>query len=192
MKSCTSYESFNIFVNTTSTPNHQNVHTNKSLNCPNKQWITTKNSNVYTNTKNAGKFTNVINKTLVSKGRPKLRLHQKRSQSPNITELSNKRDTPRGLIEKKQKQRTTLLVGSFILKGIKTKELKPNTTVRFFPGATTETLKEKLRAYNLDNCKTIIVLVGGNDAGDGKDLETICNDFISVLESLAEKDRHIQ
>ena len=53
-----------------------------------------------------------------------------------------------------------------------------------FPGATTETLKEKLCAYNLDNCKTIIVHVGGNDADDGNDLETVCDDFISLLESL--------
>ena len=80
---------------------------------------------------------------------------------------------------------------SSILKGIKTKKLKPNTTVRSFLGATTVTLKEKLRACNLDNCKTIIVHVGGNDADDGKDLETFCNYFISLLESLADKDRRI-
>ena len=133
----------------------------------------------------------MINKPHVSKGRANLRLHQKRNQSPNITELSNERDNPIDLTEKKQTKQTTLLVGSSILKGIKAKELKPNTTVRSFPGATTETLKEKLCAYNLDNCKTIIVHVGGNDADDSKDLETFCDDFISLLESLTDKDRRI-
>ena len=91
------------------------------------------------------------------------------------------------LIEKKQIKKATLLVGSSILKGIK--EVKSNTTLGSFPGATTETLKEKLCAYNLDNCKTIIVHVGGNDADDGNDLETVCDDFISLLESLVDKDR---
>ena len=184
-------ESFNTFANTTSTPKYQNVDTNKTLNYPKKAVDKTKNSNMDTNTKNSGKFTNVINKPHVSKGRPNLRLHQKRNQSPNITELSNERDNPIDLTEKKQIKQTTLLVGSSILKGIKTKELKPNTTVRSFPGATTETLKEKLCAYNLDNCKTIIVHVGGNDADDAKGLETFCDDFISLLESLADKDHRI-
>ena len=94
-------ESFNTFANTTSTPKHQNVDTNKTLNCPKKAVDKTKNSNVDTNTKNSGKFTNVINKPHVSKGRPNLRLHQKRNQSPNITELSNERDNPIDLTEKK-------------------------------------------------------------------------------------------
>ena len=184
-------ESFNTFADTTSTPKHQKVDTNKTLNYPKKAVNKTKNSNVDTNTKNSGKFTNVINKPHVSKGRPNLRLHQKRNQSPNITELSNERDNPIDLTEKKQIKQTTLLVGSSILKGIKTKELKPNTTVRSFPGATTETLKEKMCAYNLDNCKTIIVHVSGNDVDDGKDLETFCDDFISLLENLVDKDRRI-
>ena len=100
-------ESLNTFTNTISTLKHQTVDTNKTLNYPTKAVDKTKNSNVDTNTKNAGKLTNVINKTLISKGRPYLRLHQKRNQSPNITELSNERDNPTDLIEKKQKNYIT-------------------------------------------------------------------------------------
>ena len=91
----------------------------------------------------------------------------------------------------KQIKQSTLLVGSSILKGIKPQEFKPSTTLRSFPGATTETLQEKLCAFNLDNCKTIIVHVCGNDADDGKDLETFFDDYILLLESLADKDRRI-
>lgn len=69
--------------------------------------------------------------------------------------------------------------------------LKPNTKARSFSGATTGTLKNKLRAYNFEKCKTIIVHVGGNNAYDGKDIETFCDDYISLLESLAGYDCRI-
>ena len=95
------------------------------------------------------------------------------------------------LVERKRIQQQTLLVGSSILKDVRNNQLKPNTTVRSFPGATTVTLKEKLRAYNLEQCKTIIVQVGENDVDDGKDLDTFCDDYISLLDSLCNDDRRI-
>ena len=92
-----------------------------------------------------------IDKTLVSKGRHNFRLHQKRNQSPNITELSDERDNPIDLIGQKTNKTHYITSWRSTLKGIKTKELKSNATARSFPGATTETLKEKLHAYNLEN-----------------------------------------
>ena len=38
---------------------------------------------------------------------------------------------------------------------------------------------------------TIMGQVGGNDADDGSDMETFCDDFISLSECLADKDRRI-
>ena len=115
----------------------------------------------------------------------------KQNQSMASTKFSNEKDDPIDLTEKKYIKQSTLLVGSSILKGVKTNELEPNVTVRSFSGATTVTLKDKLSNYNIENCKTVILHIGGNDADNGKDLDTFCDDYISLLESLAEDDRHI-
>ena len=64
-----------------------------------------------------------------------------------------KEDDPIDLTEKK------ILNGSSILKDIQNNDIKPNTTIRSFPGVTTETLKHKLNSCNLDNCKTVILHV---------------------------------
>ena len=90
---------------------------------------------------------------------------------------------------KKSIKESTLLVGSSIFKTIKNKDLKSNATVRSFPGATTETLKTKLQQYDLDNCKTIILHVGGNDADNGVDLDDFQDNYIDLLDYLASGDR---
>ena len=84
----------------------------------------------------------------------------------------------------------TILIGESILKDIENNGLKPNTT-RSFRGATTETFKNKLDDYNLDKCKTAILHVGSNDVDDGKDLDDFCDDYISLLDTLAHEDRRI-
>lgn len=85
--------------------------------------------------------------------------------------------------------RPTLLVGRFILKGVKVSELKSNVVVRYFPGARTETLRRKLLEFNIDRCKTIVIHMGGNDADCGSDLDTYSNDYFSVLNSLSSGGR---
>ena len=115
----------------------------------------------------------------------------KQNKSLASTEFSNEKDDPIDLTEKKYIKQSTLLVGSSILKGVKTNELKPNVTVRSFSGATTVTLKDKLTNCNIENCKTVILHIGGNDADNGKDLDTFCDDYISLLESLVEDGRRI-
>ena len=69
-------------------------------------------------------------------------------------------------------------------------DLKSNATVRSFPGATTETIKIKLQQYDLNNCKTIILHVGRNDADNGVDLDDFQGNFIDLLDYLASDDRH--
>ena len=85
----------------------------------------------------------------------------------------------------------TLLIGSSILKQVQTNELNGHTTVRSFPGATITTLNDKIKKYNIDECKTIILHVGGNDADQGVDIDSFCDNYIALLESLASDNRRI-
>ena len=86
---------------------------------------------------------------------------------------------------------STLLVGSSILKGVKVNELKKNTAVRSFTGATIERLENKLNNYNIERCKTIIIHVGGNDADQGVDLKTFTESYSSLLDNLASENRRL-
>ena len=45
--------------------------------------------------------------------------------------------------------------------------------------------------YNLDNCKTSILQVGGNDADDGTDLKTFSNQYEQLLNSLTKNDHRM-
>lgn len=92
---------------------------------------------------------------------------------------------------KKSINQSTLLIGSSILKRVRTNELNSDTTVRSFPGATTVTLKDKLEHYDIDSCKTVILHIGGNDADNGDDIDTFCDNYIALLESLASDDRRL-
>ena len=46
--------------------------------------------------------------------------------------------------------------------------------MRSFSGATIDSLKSKLSEYNLDQCKTVLLLVVGNDADNGMNRATFC------------------
>ena len=56
------------------------------------------------------------------------------------------------------------MIGSSLLKNVKVYDLNKSTAVRTSQKATFDAIKSKPSKYNLDNCKTIILLVGGNDA----------------------------
>ena len=86
---------------------------------------------------------------------------------------------------------TTLLVGSSIRKGVETKDRNGDATVRSFPGTTIQTLKSKLQEYDTDNCKRIILHVGGNDGDNGADMDSFQDVYISLLEILAPEDRRL-
>ena len=88
-------------------------------------------------------------------------------------------------------RQSTLLVGSSILKNVKTNELNRNTTVRSFPGATIETLDSKLSEYDLKQCETIVLHVGGNDADNGTDIETFAEQYESLLTEHMSNNRRV-
>ena len=92
---------------------------------------------------------------------------------------------------KKYIRQSTLLIGSSLLKGVRVSDLKPYTTVRSFSGARSDTIGEKLSKYNIDDCKTIVLPVGGNDADNSADLDTFSDNYISLLNSLSADNRRI-
>ena len=162
-------------------------------------------------------LTSVSSETTRNKQQTKLTQFHKTPQTagnsrPKQTERVNKiheKQTSRNLTVPKQKQsrpivdvdltqshqqtktikQSTLLVGSSILKNVKTNELNRNTTVRSFPGATIETLDSKLSGFDLKQCETIVLHVGGNDADNGTDIETFAEQYGSLLTELMSNDR---
>ena len=91
----------------------------------------------------------------------------------------------------KTMKHATLLAGSSLLKKVNTNQLNADTTVRSFSGATIDSLESKLSEYNLDQCKTVLLLVGGNDADDGIDLETFAQKYEALLTDMMTHDRRV-
>ena len=56
-------------------------------------------------------------------------------------------------------KQSTLLVGSSILKNVKTYQLHENNAVRIFPGATIGTIKSKISDFNIEQCETLISML---------------------------------
>lgn len=78
------------------------------------------------------------------------------------------------------KPRNTLLIGSSILKSIKTKGLT-NTDVCTNRGATIDKLIDILQKKDLSQYKTVIVHIGGNDFHNGDSLNIIYEKYESLL-----------
>ena len=87
--------------------------------------------------------------------------------------------------------KSTHLSGNSTLEEVQTSELKSNAAVKTLSGATINVVKTKLGEYDIDNCKTIILHVGGNDTDNGTDPEEFCDSYISLLDSLVADDRRI-
>ena len=111
---------------------------------------------------------------------------QKKNPTANKTNISLTEDTEtvdltKTTRPKKSIKHATLLTGDSILRKVRTSELNANTTVRSFPGATINTLKSYLSGYDLDECKTVLIHVGTNDAADDADIETFAENFESLI-----------
>ena len=170
---------------------------NKSNTIPNKPDNSSSRSMVNTNTKNGKQLRKPKETTQVPNTRPTIR---REKQSKPILSSNPTSTIPTGEVidtidlttkPKKSIQTSTLLVGSSIVKGIRTSYLKPNVAVRTFPGATVDSLRTKLGDYDLDKCTTIILHVGGNDASNSTDLDAFCDHYISLLDSLLAEDRRL-
>ena len=63
--------------------------------------------------------------------------------------------------------------------------------MRSFPDATIDSLKSKLSGYNMDQCKTILLHVGGNDADNGTNLETFAEKYETLITDLMTNGRRV-
>ena len=63
--------------------------------------------------------------------------------------------------------------------------------MRSFLGATIDSLKSKLSEYNLDQCKTVLLLVGGNDADNGMHLATFAKKYEALITEMLKNDRQV-
>ena len=135
------------------------------------------------------------NKKRLKKPRAKKAQHlQKQKPSPPVANSINDTTTETIDLTKPPKtviKQSILVAGSSILKGIHNNGLKANATVRSFPDATVESLTEKLENMNIDNCKTVILHVVGNDADAEIDLDTFSEDYTTLLSNLTLDDRKI-
>lgn len=181
----------NLKTFTNNPTNRQNINKNKGAEQPKETDVKSNKPNSNINATRTQNIRKPAYKPRLSRGSTNSESQQKRLHNSKHTEISNEEDDPIDLTERRYINQSTILVGSSILKGIKTTDLKFNTTVRSFPGATTESLRHKLRAYNLDKCKTVILHVGGNDADNGKDVDEFSDNYISLLNCLAQEDRRI-
>ena len=91
----------------------------------------------------------------------------------------------------KKIEHSTLLTGSSLLKKVNTNQLNANTTVRSFSGATIDSLKSKLSEYNLDQSKTVLLLVGGNEADNGMDLATFAKKYEALITEMLKNDQQV-
>ena len=100
-------------------------------------------------------------------------------------------DLTKSFPQRNKIKQQTLLIGSSILKNIKTSDLNDSTAVRTISGATIEKLKDKISDLNIDKCETIIIHVGGNDADHGDDLETFRDNYEELLDIVADGSRRV-
>ena len=183
----------------TTNPNEHPKHNQKpemDKTLPKRQNDFTKKQQTNTATPNYKRYKTNINQS-VNKQQTDDARKQQRFNKPNSTVKTNPNtdteaiDLTSETNTKKYIKEPTLLVGSSILKSVKNKDLKTNATVRSFPGATIKSIKSKLEQYNIDNCQTIILHVGGNDADNGLDIDSFQDEYIDLLNTLASVDRRL-
>ena len=88
-------------------------------------------------------------------------------------------------------KQSTPLIGSSILKNIKTKDLSDDVAVKTVPGATIEMFTSKLSEHDIELCITVIIHVGGNEADNGADLDTFRENFDTLINSVCDGTRRV-
>ena len=70
-------------------------------------------------------------------------------------------------------------------------QLKKDTAVRSFLGVSISIIQNKLNDFNIDKCKTIMKHAGGIDDDQGVDLDTLGDNYSTLLYNLTSTDRPI-
>ena len=174
---------------TTQSENNQKTNVN-SESKPNMPASQNKKNKAPNNTKNKEQH----NKNRTDQQTTKKSENQIQHQQKQSNARSDEQNEVIDLTTRKTKQvirQDTLIIGSSILKNIKICELNDNTAVKTVRGATIDTLKAKLDDLEIDNCKTLIVHVGGNDAGGGEELGDFRDNFDSLLGTVNDGNRRV-
>ncbi|MCG8077802.1 MAG: SGNH/GDSL hydrolase family protein, partial [Candidatus Thiodiazotropha taylori] len=156
---------------------------NKNLNLKQKQ--RSANPNDPKASTNPAKVEDQLNKVREQQNNRR-KQKQNQNKSANLDELIDLTKPTKVTIKQ-----STLLIGSSILKNIKTSDLTRDTTVRTIPGATIDTVKDKLNNLNIEKCDTIILHVGGNDADRGEDLESFRENFDELIDTVADGTKRV-
>ena len=90
-------------------------------------------------------------------------------------------DTRNDTQQDSPRQHKTLLIGSSILKGIRTRGLNPEVEISTNPCADSNRILEKLRKSNLDSYANVIVYIGGNDISNGRSVLEVSNTIEQIV-----------
>ncbi|XP_069125384.1 uncharacterized protein [Argopecten irradians] len=88
--------------------------------------------------------------------------------------------------------KSTLLVGSSILRLVERKKLQLNMDVRTYRGASINTVREKLQTMPLTDYSRVIIHVGGDDVSNGRGEQDIHDDFIQLTSYIKSSNPDIQ
>ena len=69
--------------------------------------------------------------------------------------------------------------------------MNKNTAIRTIHGATIDKLTDKINELNIENCETIILYDGGNDADNGEDIESFREHYESLIDTVKDGNRRI-
>jgi hypothetical protein len=82
----------------------------------------------------------------------------------------------------------TVILGDSILKGIKEKGLCSDIRTACIRGARASDALSRVRHWNIDECKNVVIHVGGNDVSSKASLSTTCDDIIETVTSLQKQE----
>ena len=187
-------ENFKTLKGTTNQPPvQQTINQNISQTQPSKSDYRNPRSNANPNREQSRKIRKPSDENIHSNSKRKFHKGNAEQKSSNESHSTTEEHETIDLTNRPTRviHKPTFLVGSSILKGIKISDLNTNVAIKTFPGATVNSIKDKLADYDLSKCKTIILHVGGNDADNSTYIETFCDNYVSLLESLQTDDRRL-
>lgn len=91
--------------------------------------------------------------------------------------------------ETERQMSQTLIIGDSILSGVNRKGLVQGIECRSIPGATIDTLTEKIKLYDLSKFTDIVVYIGGNDSSRNTDIEYFEEKYEQFLSYVKEKNQ---
>ena len=91
--------------------------------------------------------------------------------------------------ESERQMSQILIIGDSILSGVNRKGLVQGIECRSIPGATMDTLTEKIKLYDLSKFTDIVVYIGGNDSSRNTDIEYFEEKYEQFLSYVKEKNQ---